>query len=201
MVLFGLRLRQDDDFQHGVTLKKANCTSCHAGANFSDEQFHNLGVGWDEKSRKFDDLGRFVIAPIGGKNDSDIGSFKTPTVRDVTRTGPYMHDGSEKTLEAVVEFYNKGGNRNPHLDKDMKPLNLSAQEKADVVEFMKALTGEETKVALPDAPARPRRQVPRPPRRADAPVAAGPGRDRRPARRHRSLSPSGDLRRPAVPAC
>jgi cytochrome c peroxidase len=162
MVLFGLRLRQDDEFKPGVTLKKANCTSCHAGANFSDEQFHNLGVGWDEKSHMFADLGRFVIAPIGGKNDSDIGSFKTPTVRDVTRTAPYMHDGSEKTLEEVVEYYNKGGNRNPHLDRDMKPLNLSAQEKADLVEFMKALAGEETQVALPTLPPGPDGKSPNP---------------------------------------
>ena len=152
MVLFGLRLRQDDDFNPGVTLKKANCTSCHAGQNFSDEQFHNLGVGWNAKEAKFADLGRFVIAPVGAKNPADIAAFKTPTVRDITRTAPYMHDGSEKTLEAVVEYYDKGGIANPHLDADMKPLKLTAQEKADVVAFMKALTGEEIKVELPKLP-------------------------------------------------
>ena len=162
MVLFGLRLRQDDEFRPGVALKKAECTSCHAGANFSDEQFHNLGVGWDEKARKFVDLGRFVITPVGAKNNAEIGAFKTPTVRDITRTAPYMHDGSETTLEAIVEFYNKGGNGNPHLDPAMKPLNLTPQEKADLVEFMKSLTGEETKVALPTLPPGPDGKAPDP---------------------------------------
>ena len=69
-----------------------------------------------------------------------------------------MHDGSLKTLEEVVEHYNKGGNPNPALDKDMKKLNLTDQEKADVVAFMKALTGEPIKVDAADPPRRPRRQ-------------------------------------------
>jgi cytochrome c peroxidase len=152
MVLFGLRLRQDDEFNPGVTLKKANCTSCHAGQNFSDELFHNLGVGYDAATGKFADLGRFVIDPVGAKNSAAIGAFKTPTVRDATRTAPYMHNGSEKTLEEVVEFYNKGGQANPYLDKDMKPLNLTAQEKADLVAFMKALTSDTPAVELPTLP-------------------------------------------------
>jgi cytochrome c peroxidase len=162
MVLFGLRLRQDDEFKPGVPLKKANCTSCHAGANFTDEQFHNLGVGWDASSKKFADLGRFAISPIGAKNNNEIGAFKTPTVREVVKTAPYMHDGSEKTLEAVMELYNRGGNANPHLDPAMKPLNLTAQEKVDVIEFMKALTGEEVKVALPTLPPGPDGKSPDP---------------------------------------
>ena len=124
MVLFGLRLRQDDDFRAGVPLKKAGCTSCHAGQNFSDEEFHNLGAGWNAKEGKFADLGRFVIEAVGAKNEKSIGAFKTPTVRDVARTAPYMHDGSEATLLAVVEFYDKGGNPNPSLDKDIQPLKL-----------------------------------------------------------------------------
>ena len=171
MVLFGLRLREDDEFNPGVTLKKANCTSCHAGQNFSDEQFHNLGVGWDAKSAKFADLGRFVIAPVGAKSPAEIGAFKTPTVRDVTRTFPYMHDGTEKTLESVVEYYNKGGNPNPHLDKDMKPLNLTAQEKADLVAFMKTLTSEDVVVALPKLPPGPDGKAPNP---RDALTPPGP---------------------------
>ena len=73
-----------------------------------------------------------------------------------------MHDGSEKTLEQVVEFYNKGGIKNPALDAEMKPLNLTDAEKADLVAFMKALTGEAVAVALPTLPARPRRQDPQP---------------------------------------
>jgi cytochrome c peroxidase len=162
MVLFGLRLDQDDEFKTDVVLKKAGCTSCHIGANFTDEQFHNLGIGWDEKERKFADLGRWAIAPIGAKSPSDMGAFKTPTVRDVTQTAPYMHDGSLKTLEEVVEHYDKGGHPNPALDKDMKKLNLTDQEKKDVVAFMKATTGEPTKVDLPTLPAGPDGKAPNP---------------------------------------
>ena len=153
MVLFGLRLKDEDPFKVDASLlKKANCTACHAGSNFSDEMFHNIGVGADPASGKLADIGRWEIAPIGSKNPAEKGAFKTPTVRDITRTAPYMHDGSEMTLAEVVEYYNKGGNKNPTLDADMKPLNLTAQEKADVVEFMKALTGETVVVALPTLP-------------------------------------------------
>ena len=143
-------------------LKKAECTSCHAGANFTDEKFHNLGIGWDAKTGKFADLGRFVIEPIGGKNTASYGAFKTPTVRDVANTEPYMHDGGLKTLEEVVEHYDKGGHPNPALDKDIHPLKLTAREKADVVEFMKALSGEPIQVALPSLPPGPDGTAPDP---------------------------------------
>jgi cytochrome c peroxidase len=123
------------------------------GFNFTDEQFHNLGIGWDEPTKKFADPGRFAISPIGAKNEADLGAFKTPTIRDIEKTAPYMHDGSLKTLEEVVEHYNKGGTPNPRLDKDMPRLNLTDQEKADVVAFMKALTGKDSTVALPVLPA------------------------------------------------
>jgi cytochrome c peroxidase len=171
MVLFGLHLDRDDDFKTDAVLKKALCTLCHIGRNFSDEQFHNLGVGWDPRQSKFADLGRWAIVPVGAKNPAEVGAFKTPTVRDVTRTGPYMHDGSLKTLEEVVEHYDKGGNANPALDKDMKKLNLTDQEKKDVVAFMKALTGDPTKVELPTLPAGPDGKTPDP---AAALKAPGP---------------------------
>jgi cytochrome c peroxidase len=163
MVLFGLRLKEEDPFKvdQGL-LKKANCTACHAGANFTDEMFHNIGVGYDEKLGKFADIGRWEISPIGSKYPAEKGAFKTPTIRDITRTGPYMHDGSEKTLEQVVEYYNKGGNKNPALDADMKPLNLTDAEKADLVAFMKALTGEVVVVALPTLPVGPDGKSPNP---------------------------------------
>lgn len=119
---------------------KANCTACHVGANFSDEKYHNLGVGMDAAKP---DLGRYEIT----KNVADRGAFKTPTVRNVTQTAPYMHDGSQKTLEEVVEWYDKGGHPNPQLSEKVKKLNLTAQEKKDVVEYMKALTGPFPKVA------------------------------------------------------
>ncbi|GIW40608.1 MAG: cytochrome-c peroxidase [Candidatus Binatia bacterium] len=110
---------------------KANCKACHSGFNFTDESYHNLGVGWGK------DPGRFEVT----KNEEDRGAFKTPTLRNVALTAPYMHDGSEATLEEVVEFYDRGGNKNPNLSPEMKPLGLSEQEKRDLVAFLHALTG------------------------------------------------------------
>ena len=114
---------------------KANCTRCHVGATFSDSQFHNLGVGMDKEKP---DLGRYEIS----KKEEDKGAFKTPTLRDVSRTAPYMHDGSQTTLEEVIEFYDIGGEKNPHLDINMKPLGLTPEEKKALVAFMKALDSE-----------------------------------------------------------
>jgi len=164
LILFGLTLNSDDEFKSNVVRQKAKCTLCHVGFNFTDEQFHNLGIGWDEKTGKFADLGRWAIDPIGAKGDTDLGAFKTPTVRDVEKTAPYMHDGSLATLEQVVEHYDKGGNPNPSLDTDMKKLDLTSQEKGDVVAFMKALTGETKKLEelLPTLPAGPDGKAPNP---------------------------------------
>jgi cytochrome c peroxidase len=162
LVLFGLQLNDDDEFKTDVVRQKAKCSACHVGFNFTDEQFHNLGVGYDAASGKFSDLGRFAVTSVGAKNASDIGSFKTPTLRDLDVTGPYMHDGSEATLEKVVDYYDKGGNPNPYLDKDMKPLNLTAQEKADVVAFLKALNGERKPIELPKLPLGPDGTAPDP---------------------------------------
>jgi cytochrome c peroxidase len=143
LVLFGLTLNADDEFRSDAVRQKAKCSLCHQGFNFTDEQFHNLGVGWNEKTGKFADLGRWAIDPIGAKSDASLGAFKTPSLRDVETNAPYMHDGSLATLEAVVDHYDKGGNLNPALDTDMKKkLGLTAQEKKDVVAFMKALSGE-----------------------------------------------------------
>lgn len=114
---------------------KGSCTACHVGANLADEKYHNLGIGMDKEEP---DLGRFTVTG----DDKDRGAFKTPTVRNVALTAPYMHDGSLKTLEEVVEWYAKGGHPNPHLSKDVKKLELSDQDKQDLVEFMKACTGE-----------------------------------------------------------
>ncbi len=119
---------------------KANCATCHSGANFTDEQYHNLGVGMDSDKP---DLGRYEIT----KKEADKGAFKTPTVRNAALSGPYMHDGSQKTLEEVVEWYDKGGHKNQWLSDKMKPLKLTAAEKADLVAFMKdGLTGDFPKI-------------------------------------------------------
>jgi cytochrome c peroxidase len=163
MVMFGLKLNDDDPFKApGVNLKKANCTSCHSGPNFTDEQFHNLGVGYNTDKHELSDLGKWAVTSIGAKFDADRGRFKTPTTRDLLRTAPYMHDGSERTLEAVVDYYDRGGNANDALDPEMKKLNLTAQEKADVVAFLKALTSPETKFDFPTLPSGPDGKVPDP---------------------------------------
>ena len=120
--------------------EKVGCTACHAGANFTDEKYHNLGVGMDKPKP---DLGRAEIS----KDEKETGAFKTPTIRNVATTAPYMHDGSQKTLEEVVEWYAHGGHPNPHLSDKIKKLNLSDQDKKDLVEFMKACTGEFPKIA------------------------------------------------------
>jgi len=112
---------------------KANCTACHVGANLADEEYHNLGVGMAAAEP---DLGRFVVTG----DEKDKGAFKTPTVRNVALTAPYMHDGSQQTLEEVVEWYDKGGHPNPYLSDKIKPLNLTDQDQADLVEFMRACT-------------------------------------------------------------
>ena len=109
---------------------KTNCTTCHVGANFTDELYHNLGVGMDAEKP---DLGRFEQTG----EEKDKGAFKTPTVRNISQTGPYMHDGSQKTLGEVVEWYAKGGHPNPHLSDKIKKLELTDQDKADLVAFMK----------------------------------------------------------------
>lgn len=106
---------------------KGNCTACHVGPNFSDEKLHNTGVAW--RDGKLADLG-------GGQ-----GNFKTPTLREIARTAPYMHDGSLTTLEDVVEFYDKGGNANPGLDSELRPLRLTPGEKRGLIAFLESLSG------------------------------------------------------------
>jgi len=115
---------------------RANCTACHLGPTFTDEQFHNTGVAW--RDGVFSDSGRYTITG----RDEDLGAFKTPTLREIARTAPYMHDGSIATLEDVVEFYDRGGNKNPYLDGDIRTLNLTDQDKNALLSFLKALSGE-----------------------------------------------------------
>ncbi|MBI4421556.1 MAG: c-type cytochrome [Gemmatimonadetes bacterium] len=114
---------------------KAHCVVCHDGVFFTDEHFHNTGIAW--RNGAFADSGRFSVT---GRSD-DLGAFKTPTLRDVALTAPYMHDGSVATLEDVLEFYDDGGRRNPHLDAALRPLGLRADERAALVAFLRSLTG------------------------------------------------------------
>jgi cytochrome c peroxidase len=114
--------------------EKSNCTACHVGVNFADEKYYNLGVGMDAAKP---DVGRFKLSNA----DVDKGAFKTPTLRNITQSAPYMHDGSQKTLEEVVEWYAKGGHPNSGLSDKVKKLDLTAQDKSDLVAFMQSLTG------------------------------------------------------------
>lgn len=115
--------------------KRGECSACHLGANLSDELYHNLGVGMDAANP---DLGRYEVS----KEDKDRGAFKTPTIRNVVQSAPYMHDGSQKTLREVVEHYSKGGAPNQWLSPKIRKLDLAEQEKQDLVAFMEACTGE-----------------------------------------------------------
>ncbi len=114
---------------------KGNCTVCHVGPTFTDEQFHNTGVAF--RDGKPADEGRFAVT---GK-EKDRSAFKTPTLRHVAQTAPYMHDGSLRTLEDVIEFYDRGGNTSPHLDEELRPLNLTPEEKQALAVFLRSLTG------------------------------------------------------------
>ena len=114
--------------QRGMKLffGKANCSACHSGPNFSDNGFHNIGLNSE-------DVGRMAISKMPG----DKGATKTPTLREIAKTAPYMHNGSLNTLEEVVEHYAKGGNNNPTQDEEVFALKLTPEQKADLVTFMK----------------------------------------------------------------
>jgi cytochrome c peroxidase len=137
---------------HGLAIftdpKRGNCVVCHTinknYALFTDGKFHNTGAGVNGEG-DFTDLGRFGETA----KQTDKGEFKTPTLRNVALTAPYMHDGSLKTLKDVVDFYAGGGNSNPYLDKEIRGLALSAQDRADLVEFLQSLTGEMPRNAGP----------------------------------------------------
>ncbi|MFB3922102.1 MAG: cytochrome-c peroxidase [Terriglobia bacterium] len=126
--------------------KRGNCAVCHTidekFALFTDNKFHNLGVGVKlnvNGETELTDLGRFKVT----NTEADKGAFRTPSIRNIALTAPYMHDGTHKNLKEVLDFYVGGGNSNPHRDKEIHPLDfLTGQEQADLIEFMKSLTGE-----------------------------------------------------------
>ncbi len=123
---------------------KGNCVTCHTidskFAAFSDGKFHNLGAGINSKG-ELTDLGRYEQTKV----EADRGAFRTPDLRNVAKTAPYMHDGSLKTLKDVVDFYDGGGTSNPHLDKEIKELKLSVRDREDLVVFLESLTGGKVK--------------------------------------------------------
>jgi cytochrome c peroxidase len=121
---------------------KGNCTACHTGPNFTDEQFHNTGVAL--RAGRIVDEGRFAIST----KPRDLGAFKTPTLREVARTAPYMHDGSMPTLEAVIDFYSNGGRPNPSLDPEIRPRDFTPEEKRALRVFLSSLNGRVTEGQL-----------------------------------------------------
>ena len=125
---------------------KGHCTPCHGGPAFSDQGYHNLGVGLGRPNA---DLGREAIS----KDRRDRGRFKTPGLRNVALTAPYLHDGSAKTLRDVIDVYDRGGEPNPDLDPLMVPLALTTREKDDLVAFLEALTGTLPDITSPALPA------------------------------------------------
>jgi len=125
---------------------KAKCSTCHAGEDLTDELFHDTGIGMDKRNP---DLGRFAVT----QDEKDKGAFKTPSLRNVAKTAPYMHDGSLATLRAVVDHYDKGGIKNEWLSGEIAPLRLSEQEKQDLVTLLEeGLTGETTQLSIPRLP-------------------------------------------------
>lgn len=125
----------EEQIQGMRVFKKSSCDNCHAGFNFTDDRFQNIGIGMDKPEP---DLGRYVIT----KNERDWGAFKAPTLRESANTAPYMHDGSLQTLEEVVDYYDKGGIPNKNLHPLIKPLHLTDEEKKALVSFLKSLSGE-----------------------------------------------------------
>lgn len=113
--------------------KQAKCDNCHAGLLFTDLQFHNVGIGMDLPTP---DIGRSTFT----KKPEDTGAFKTPTLRDVARSAPYFHDGSAATLEDAVDIMLDGGKPNQYLDKkNIEKRNVTPEQRADLLEFLKAL--------------------------------------------------------------
>jgi cytochrome c peroxidase len=121
------------------------CNQCHLGDSFTDNTFHNIGVGWDPIKRSFADQGRYGVT----RKEEDRGAFKTPPLREVSRHAPYMHDGSMKTLKDTVLHYDRGGIPNPQLDPKMKALHLTNAQVDALVKFMEALKGD---YPMPSAP-------------------------------------------------
>lgn len=125
---------------------KANCEVCHSAPNFTDDGFHNIGLPSFGAAEP--DLGRYSERPLRSMK----GAFKTPTLRDIERTAPYFHDGSAQTLMDVVEHYDRGGVVHDNLSPNVRALNLTDQEKRDLVAFMRALTSPFMVVSLPELP-------------------------------------------------
>ena len=134
-----------EDAKRGFALfnGKAACVDCHSGWRFTDDSFHDIGLGGDDRGRAAVLEGIAVLEH----------AFKTPTLRNVDRRAPYMHDGSEATLEDTIALYDQGGRvRRPSLAHEIRPLELSAQESRQLIAFLHTLTSDDPAEAIPDFP-------------------------------------------------
>jgi cytochrome c peroxidase len=133
-----------DSAKRGFVLfrTKAGCAECHRGWNFTEDSFHDIGLPSPDIGR-----GAFLRGVVKLQH-----AFKTPGLRDITRRGPFMHDGSLATLEAVVDHYDRGGVTRPSRSELVKPLGLTGQEKADLIAFLATLTGDGNPTAIPTLP-------------------------------------------------
>lgn len=126
---------------------KGNCTACHVGPNFTDEKLHNTGIAWAGQAGRPETAGVFRDeggAAISGKPE-DRGAFKTPTLREIERSAPYMHDGSLRSLDEVVDYYDRGGNRHVLVDPEVRPIGLTASEKHALTALLRSLSGNITR--------------------------------------------------------
>ena len=162
-----------EDAKAGLALfkGKANCIQCHYGPMLSDGGFHSLGVpenqdifkeperhitfrrffkvfGVSEYANLREDWGRYAVT----KEDEDKGKFRTPTLREVAKTPPYMHNGMLATLDEVIEFYNQGGGAHPNKDPLLKPLGLTEEEKQQLKAFLESLSGDNFSIKTPRIP-------------------------------------------------
>jgi cytochrome c peroxidase len=165
---------------YDIFVGKGGCANCHVindeSALFTDNSFHNTGIGFAEAMQTTPEKHRIQLAPgvftevdadivdsVSESTANDLGryavtldprdrwKYKTPSLRNIALTAPYMHNGAFETLQQVVAFYNKGGVRNPELDSAIKPLALNAVEQADLVAFLRALTGDNVDKIITDA--------------------------------------------------
>jgi cytochrome c peroxidase len=115
--------------------QQANCTQCHSGKLFTDMVFHNVGIGYDPSTQTYADDGRFQAT----NDEKDKGAFKTPTLRDISQSAPYFHDGSVPTLDIAVRLMLAGGVPNPRLDVNMKKVELTEEQIGDLIAFLESL--------------------------------------------------------------
>jgi len=141
---------------------RGGCSACHSGPLLSDQQFHNLGIGETEELRNDPQrratrnffVGQFDLPPLERdpgryaltRDPRDLGAFRTPPLRQVAETAPYMHNGSLPDLEAVIAFYNVGGGPDPNKSGLLRPLNLTAEDQADLLAFLRSLSGTPPRV-------------------------------------------------------